>query len=52
MGFEKKFFNFKLEGFDHIIHDLMYTCIHFISLRSPFFCRFSFAAVRAGSPIM
>lgn len=23
MGFEKKFFNFKLEGFDHIIHDLM-----------------------------
>lgn len=32
MGFEKKFFlNFKLERFDHITHNLMYTCIHLSS---------------------
>lgn len=35
MGFEI-FKKIKLEGFDHIIHNLMYPCTHFILTRRSF----------------
>lgn len=36
MDFRVFFLNVKLEGFDRIKHNLMYTCIHFIFNRHSF----------------